>query len=401
MQAFVERVGLQDALGAPGGPQFIHVAGTNGKGSVTAYVQSILAEHGYSTGAFFSPFVYDPRERVQFGRELIPKDDLAALTEELMPIAESFSETPFGGITEFEFKTALGFLYWKRRECQWVALEVGLGGRLDATNVVTPRSSVIVSIGLDHTAILGHTHQEIAYEKAGVIKSETPVIVGEMNDEAFGTIEKVADELEAPIWQFEREVVWSNGSVSTPGYSFRGLEPGIKGARQGHNLALAIASMEAAGIPLRSQAVQEGARKAFAPGRFQEAQMGGQRYLFDGAHNPDAARTLMEGLARSLAAGEKVVLITNMVAGHDPGDFYQEIARVVRSAHVVPIDFHRALPPSETAASLAGLVQEVHFYADLNEGIEAARQDAGNDLILVTGSFYLVGEVGRALGYQR
>src|SRR5205085_4767330 len=128
MQAFVERAGLTDALGAPGGPQFIHVAGTNGKGSVTAYLQSILSEAGYRTGAFFSPFVYDPRERVQFGREHISKQDLARLTEELIPIAESFSDTDFGGITEFEFKTALGFLYWKQRQCDWVALEVGLGG---------------------------------------------------------------------------------------------------------------------------------------------------------------------------------------------------------------------------------------------------------------------------------
>src|SRR5579885_2264045 len=113
MQAFVDKIRLQDSLGAAGGPQYIHVAGTNGKGSVTAYLQSILVCAGHRTGAFFSPFVYDPRERVQFDMEYISKGDLAKLTEELIPIAESFSETEFGGITEFEFKTALGFLYWK------------------------------------------------------------------------------------------------------------------------------------------------------------------------------------------------------------------------------------------------------------------------------------------------
>src|SRR4029078_5328965 len=107
---------------------------------------SILVEAGYKTGAFFSPYVYDPRERVQLDREYISKDDLASLTEELIPIAESFLETDFGGISEFEFKTALGFLCWKRKHCEWVALEVGLGGRLDATNVVTPKASIIVSI---------------------------------------------------------------------------------------------------------------------------------------------------------------------------------------------------------------------------------------------------------------
>src|SRR6185436_18334668 len=206
MQAFVDKIGMQDALGAEGGPQFIHVAGTNGKGSVTAYLQSILVEAGYKTGAFFSPFVYDPRERVQFGRELISKEDLAKLTEELIPIAESFSDTEFGGITEFEFKTALGFLYWKRKQCEWVALEVGLGGRLDATNVVTPKASIIVSIGLDHTNILGHTLAEIAYEKAGIIKPKVPVVVGQMPHEALEVIERAAAEREAPIWRYGKEI---------------------------------------------------------------------------------------------------------------------------------------------------------------------------------------------------
>ncbi|HEY0866603.1 MAG TPA: hypothetical protein VGE01_04465, partial [Fimbriimonas sp.] len=192
MQAFIDRAGLSQNVGRPPGTdpagkpgaRFIHVAGTNGKGSVTAFLQSMLVEHGYRTGAFFSPYVVDPRERVQFGRSLISESDFASVVAHLKPIAESFSETEFGGITEFEFKTAVGVEYWRRKRCEWVALEVGLGGRLDATNVVHPACSAIVSIGYDHTQILGDTLEKIAFEKAGIVKPETPLVVGDVPEPA-------------------------------------------------------------------------------------------------------------------------------------------------------------------------------------------------------------------------
>jgi len=400
MQAFVDKIGLQDSLGPPGDPQFIHVAGTNGKGSVTAYLQSILVEAGYKTGAFFSPFVYDPRERVQFGRELISKEDLAKLTEELIPIAESFSDTEFGGITEFEFKTALGFLYWKRKQCEYVALEVGLGGRLDATNVVTPKASIIVSIGLDHTNILGNTLEEIAFEKAGVIKPGTPVVVGEMPQPAMQIIEKVAEENSATIWRYGREVTYyPTGEVRTPQATHPDLHPGIAGSMQGHNLALAIAALDAAEIQTSNKAISNGAFLAYAPGRFERVEFTGTKFLLDGAHNPDAADVLVNGLKAILKPGQKVVLLTGMVAGHEPSHFYKEVAPLVRSAHIVPIDFHRALSPDLLGEALKPLVRATTVHHDLAEGLAAAIMDAQFDeIIVVTGSFYLVGEVGRMIG---
>lgn len=399
MEAFVERAGLKDALGSAGGPQFIHVAGTNGKGSVTAYLQSLLVEGGLRTGAFFSPFVYDPRERVQFGREMISREDLALLTEELKPIAESFSDTEFGGITEFEFKAALGFLYWKRKRCEWVALEVGLGGRLDATNVVTPKASVIVSIGLDHTAILGHTLEEIAFEKAGVIKPGVPVVVGQMPEEALSVIERVAEEKNSELWRWQQEVfLGESGEITTPLKKHRPLTPGIPGGMQGHNLSLAVAALDAAGLDIDESALGQGAIAAYAPGRHELVEHDGKRFLMDGAHNPDAAKVLVQGLKDVLKAGEKVVLLTGMVAGHEPEVFYKEIAPLVRSAHIVPIDFHRALPPQTIGEALAGVISSVSVHQNLCEGILAAERDAkGDELIVVTGSFYLVGEVGRAI----
>jgi len=398
MQAFVDKIGLEDCLGAPGGPQYIHVAGTNGKGSTTAYLQSILIQSGYRTGAFFSPFVYDPRERVQFEYEYIPKHELATLTEELMPIAESFSETEFGGITEFEFKAALGFLYWKRMNCEYVALEVGLGGRLDATNVVTPKASIIVSIGLDHTNILGHTLAEIAFEKAGIIKPNVPVIVGKMEPEALEVIEKVAQHNLAPIWRYGKEITWHPcGDVKTPNGWHKGLTPGISGHMQEHNLALAVAALDAANVSTTEKGLEYGSRYASAPGRFEHLEHNGKKYILDGAHNPDAAKVLVESL-KEIKNARNFILLTGMVAGHEPSDFYRELAARISSAHIVPIDFHRSLPTGDIEHALRPLISKTKSHNSVEDGIRSAEQEAsGEDVILVTGSFYLVGEVGRVL----
>lgn len=401
MQEFARRLDLKGSLGEPGGPQYIHIGGTNGKGSVTSYVQSMLVESGYSTGAFFSPYVYDPRERVQVGRRLIPKNIYGLLTTLIKPFGESLSETEFGGVTEFEFKTALGFMFWKEMECEWVALEVGLGGRLDATNIITPRCSVIVSIGLDHTAILGSTQEKIAYEKAGIIKPGVPVVVGEIEPGPLGVIEGIARDNGAELWRLGHEIELSPGAdgytVVTPAGSHAGLHPGIPGAMQPQNMALAVAALDAAGATRTLRGLQYGARKARAPGRFESARYEGRELLLDGAHNAESARVLAQGLKESGEAERRIVLLSGMVKGHEPEEFYREIAPLVDSAHFAPIDFHRAVEPLELLEQAGKLFPKAQWHPTLQNAIDAAVADAGpNDLILVTGSFYLVGEVGRA-----
>jgi len=401
MWELARRAGLPGSLGEAGGPQYIHVAGTNGKGSVTAFLQGLLVESGYNTGAFFSPYVFDPRERVQHGRGLISEQELAGLTEGLRPIAESLTDSDFGGVTEFEFKTALGFLYWKAKRCEWVALEVGLGGRLDATNIVTPRASVIVSIGLDHTAILGDTHAKIAFEKAGVIKPGVPVIVGEMPDEAREVIVNVAKTLDAPVWHFGRdifaELLPEGITVRTPSNTYSGLKSGLYGRWQPHNLALALAALEASGARRSVDQVHKGAARASAPGRFQVVEALGRRFILDGAHNAEAAESLRDSLESWRAnKGSKLVLVSGMVAGHDPLHFYEPLAEIVDEIHLIPVDFHRALAPTVIAEGISGLHAKVLVHATADEGLAAAV--AANSDILVAGSFYLVGEIGRLLG---
>jgi dihydrofolate synthase/folylpolyglutamate synthase len=399
MQEFCRRAGLEDALGAEGGPNYIHVAGTNGKGSTTAFLQSLFVTAGYQTGAFFSPYVVDYRERVQIGRDLISEQDLAECTQELLPIAESLSDTEFGGVTKFEFEAGLGFLFWKKKKCEWVALEVGLGGRLDATNVVTPEACIVVSIGLDHVSILGDTLGKIAGEKAGIIKPGIPVVVGDLGREALDVIEARAAEMDAPVWRFGQDVtVTRQGdrfTASTPAGSFDGLHAGIEGWMQPHNAALAIAATQAAGLKLDKETVREGTLKAYAPGRFQLASYRGRELILDGAHNPQAACALRK-ILDEIYPNRPLHLVTNMLSGHDPTDFYRELGPRVVSADVVPIDFARAFTVEETAKNLDGVVPEVRFHHSVRSGLEAASESLGdNGLILVTGSNYVVGEVAR------
>jgi dihydrofolate synthase/folylpolyglutamate synthase len=401
MRAFVEAAGLQDAIGPD--RRFIHVAGTNGKGSTTAFLQSLLVEQGWRTGAYYSPYVVDVRERVQIGRELISEELFAELTEALLDPAEALSHTEYEGPTEFEFKTALGFAAWEREGCEWVALEVGLGGRLDATNVVVPACGIIVSIGWDHMEVLGDTLEKIAAEKAGIIKPGAPVIVGEMAPGPRDVILGIARERGAEAWLFGREVrleaegcAWR---VEAPGGSFGGLTPGIRGAMQPHNMALAIAAMHRAGAIRDPGRVAEGAARAYIPGRFQELSWRGAKVVLDGAHNLDSARVLAASLLQELGGEERrAVLLTGMLQGHHPEPFYSALAPLVKAAHFAPIAFHRARDPRELAALVAGTLPAVAAHDTLEAAAGAALGDcAPGDLLLVTGSFYLVGEVARLM----
>ncbi len=393
MAEFCRRAGLLQ-----GGPQYVHVAGTNGKGSTTAFLQSLMVAGGYRTGAFYSPYVVDYRERIQIGRELISEEDLAAFTEWLIPVAESMTGTEFEGPTKFEFEAGLGFLFWAEKQCDWVALEVGLGGRLDATNVVVPAASVIVSIGLDHVGVLGDSVEKIAGEKAGIVKAGVPVVVGAMDAGSLEVVLGRAEEVGAPVWRYGAEI-WVTGDsgsfeVRTPAGCVSGLRSGIFGEMQPHNAALAIAACQLRGVGLSEGQVREGIASAFAPGRFERVVYRGREMVVDGAHNAQAAESLIRTLGVTYP-GRAIHLVTNTVSGHDQGAFYSAFGGVVERVEVVPIDGPRAIPVSETVEALSGAF-EVRGWATVEEGLAAALDDEG--LILVTGSNYLAGEVLRLPG---
>ncbi len=401
MLAFLQAVGLHGILEE--GTSYVHVAGTNGKGSTTAFLQSMMVESGKPTGAFFSPYVVDPRERVQLGRELISKLEFASITTELMQSLEMFKQSSFGTISEFEFKTALGFAAWHAHKVQRVALEVGLGGRYDSTNVVTPECSVIVSIGWDHMNLLGNTLELIASEKAGIIKPGRPVVVGRMSEGPRQVILDIADQQGSEVWLMEREIHVSNiGSggfeVKTPRSQVT-LHPSLYGDIQGHNAALAYAAMELSFEDFTPEIGRRGIASAMIPGRFQRFRARDREWILDGAHNIDSAQILVKTLAE--LGAKPAALLTGMIQGHRPQEFYACVGSQVKQIMVTPIDFHRALAPQVLAEIIRSIHPCVEFSANLEGAIESLLESTTpQDTLLVTGSFYLVGEVLRLLQPQ-
>lgn len=397
MEEFIRLAGLQAFTKGAEKPAYVHVAGTNGKGSTTAFLQAMMLSQGYRTGAYFSPYVYDPRERVQFGYEVIPQDDFARGVGLLAGLAAKLEGTDFEGVTEFEMKTALGFWYWREKQAEVVALEVGLGGRLDATNVIEPAASIIVSIGWDHMTILGNSLQEIAWEKAGVIKPGKPVVVGRVSPEAAGAIQSRIDEVGAHAWWMDRDIVIESHSsgvkVSTPGGTIQ-LEPSLFGEIQHHNSALAYAALEMGGLIRDPAAAALGASHARIPGRFQRIEAYGKTWILDGAHNLDAGQILSKQLTEADLKG--VGLLTGMLHGHDPEPFFNNLYPFISQVFLARIDFHRTMDPND----LLPIFEERDFPAhSFQEAATAVAAAAGSEarVILVTGSFYLVGEVMRLL----
>jgi len=388
--AFLNALGLESFLRGDERPKYIHVAGTNGKGSTTAYVQAALVGAGLRTGAFFSPFVVDPRERVQLDRDLISCDRFAELVSMIRPVAESFEASEFGPITEFEFKTAVGFCAWEQAKVEAVALEVGLGGRLDSTNVIDPACSIIVSIGLDHMHILGDTVEKIAFEKAGIVKPGRPLVLGTVPPSARRVILEVAEAAEAPVWEFGREIRMEGENLVTPAGRVGPVRPSMVGVHQLHNCALALAALQRADIPITTE-VLAAIETAFAPGRFEVHTIRGKTVVFDGAHNEDSGKALAETM-RQRFPGKRFAMVTGMLRGHEVTDFYPAFWGQAADVFVSPIDNPRARDTVELESEL----MELGFAARACESPEDAmnRAIASNaELIVVTGSFYLVGDL--------
>jgi dihydrofolate synthase/folylpolyglutamate synthase len=371
------------------------VAGTNGKGSTTAFLQFSLEALGEVAGAFFSPYVVDPRERVQIGTDLISEAEFAEVVTELAPIAESMADGEHGPITEFEFKTAVGFATWARHRCTAVALEVGLGGNYDATNIIETSFPIIVSIGLDHMHILGDTVEKIAFEKAGVIRPGRPVMIGEMADSARAVIEGVARDRGAEPIRFGREIVVEGETVRTPYGAVTGIRPGLYGDRMVHNAALAVSALLAAGYG-DHDAIRAGIAATRIPGRFQVEQVGGKTVVLDGGHNPDAARHFVRAFT-SRFPGMRAAVVTGMLQGHDPEAFFAEIRPIAAELHLSPIDFFRARDPHTLREHGQGVPTTVH--ASVEDAVSSALASSA-ELVVVHGSNYLVGEVIRSSAFR-
>ncbi|MEP6754174.1 MAG: folylpolyglutamate synthase/dihydrofolate synthase family protein [Chthonomonadales bacterium] len=401
-------------LNRVGNPQHkfkaVHIAGTKGKGSTTSMVASILKHHGFHVGGYYSPFVYDVRERVQIDGEMISREDFAALISQLKPHLEALEEAGYDATTEFELKTALGFIHFVNRGVEFAAVEVGLGGRLDATNLLSPQSTVITNIGLDHVAILGDTLELIAAEKAGIIKQGIPlvtavsdwgplrVILGRAID-MNAPVRRVTDQPELfPSTEINCKYGEETSFIQTDRNEYPDLILGMGGRHQLLNAACAIGAVEdlaaACGFDLNKDSVRQGLLTAAMPGRYEVIQRN-PKVILDGAHNEISAKALAKQIREEKF--DRLHLVVGTLLGHDVEDVLNSLAGMATGVYATQPSWEKSRSAAEVADCARRHCSDVRTYPVASEAYAAAIAEAQpNDLVLVTGSFYLLGEaIGR------
>lgn len=390
----LERViALCDALGNPQNDlRFIHVAGTNGKGSFCAMTASILQAAGYRTGLFTSPYIKIFNERMMVDGQPIADDELAELTAFVRPIADGMEDKP----TEFELITAIAFLYFKRHHCDVVVLETGMGGRLDATNLITsPLLSVITGIALDHTAFLGDTIEQIAAEKAGIIKVGCPVLFGGEDATAEAIIAAKAREMDAPYQRVDRgSLQVANATLDGTCFSYGNYENvtlSLLGLYQPYNAATvltAVSLLNERGLSVSPEAVEQGLATVYWPGRFERISRQ-PLVIFDGAHNAEGIAAAVRSI-RHYFGDEKVYVLTGVLRDKDYLTIADDLALVACRAFVMTPDNPRALSAEEYAAVLQQRGVAAESYATIGEAYAAACAAAKADGVplLCLGSLY-------------
>jgi len=392
----LERVAL--ALQRLGDPQraypVLHVAGTNGKGSVVAMLDACLGAAGYTVGRYTSPHLVELGERITIGGVPMTRQALVAIAEE----ARAASLAHGIGLTFFEILTVMAFLHFARTGVEVAVIEVGLGGRLDATNVVDPLAAVITTIGRDHTQWLGESLAEIAAEKGGIIKPGRPLVLGRIAGEAAAVLLRLAEERGAPVLAAGRDYQVGGGeriAFDGVGWTLRDVQVGLRGAHQRDNAATAIATLGAvrAALPLDEGALRQGLGSVRWPGRL-EVIDGAPLTVVDGAHNADGIATLVAELP-GLTGGRPVDLLFAVMGDKDWGGMVAQLAPHCRSAVVTEVLPPRAAPAAAVAEAFAPSCPVV-AEPDLARAWQLVRQRAGADgVVLVAGSLFLVGELYR------
>ena len=397
-----------------GSPQLsyptLHVAGTKGKGSVCAFAESILRASGLKTGLYTSPHMVEVRERIRLGGEMIPEEDFASLLSDILPLLEREREargsppedSGIRRLTYFEILTYLAFERFRRSRVDAAVIEVGMGGRLDATNVVAPAACAVTNVSFDHTRELGGTLREIASEKAGILKRRVPVVVERQRPEALAAIESRAEALGCPLVRLGTEVgfkgSWREFEVRTPRGKYKGLRSSLMGARQVENAACAIALVEEAAARTEWKLTPDAVRRALSatvwPGRM-ELFSERPRVFLDGAHNVESLKVALR-TAREEGGEGRLVVVFGVSSDKDT----RGMLRLLDSSADDVIFTTSGHPRAEDPAMLARVAR---FYSlkggggggeepDALVALERARAQAGPDgTVLVTGSFYLLG----------
>ena len=426
LQFFKIKLGLEsmsqflDSVGNPHrGLRFIHVAGTNGKGSVSTTLRTILTRVGYKVGLYTSPHLSCVRERFRIDDRFISEE---AFARQASAIREALGERQ---ITYFEFATALALLWFAEEQVDVAILEVGMGGRLDATNVVIPLVSVVTNVSMDHEQYLGNTLAAVAFEKAGVIKPGVPVVAGVGPDDSLAVVAQVCEERNAPLFLLGREfdaVRGPEGSWEYRGidksHSFADLHCRLKGGYQIGNAALALAALETIStiLPVSGEAIRQGLLSVTWPGRLEyfcladgkpvecpaegvvEQPASLHRYLLDGAHNPAGVESLRDALVSEFSY-DHLILVWACMGDKDVAATLIAIAPLADRIIFTRPESERSATPEQLAAILPAEERDKAQGAPtVGEALVLAADMARNgDLICVAGSLYLVGAARKIL----
>ncbi len=413
-------VELAERLGRPQDKlKFIHIAGTNGKGSTSAMLASILQKAGYRVGLYTSPYILRFNERMRINGQDIPDTELAEITARVKPHADAMNDTP----TEFELITAIALCYFAQNQCDYVVFEVGMGGRLDSTNIISAETvvaSVITGIAMDHTAFLGDTPEKIAAEKAGIIKEGVPVVfggnhapIGEETPSAdavaiaqscANVIAAKAAEMNAPYLETNHSGL-SHVTADLFGATFdfgdrKALRIPLAGLYQPYNAATVLTVVDilkARGLTIPEEAVREGLSQVYWPGRF-EILSQSPLIIADGGHNPEGIDAAIESV-KTYFQGEKILLLTVVMADKDYAHMAARMAEVAERAFCVRPANDRALDPKRYAEAFRELGIPAEGYATVAEGVLAAAHTASRErkALLCLGSLYMYGEVREAV----
>ena len=390
-----------ELLGRIGNPhrgmKYIHVAGTNGKGSTAAMLQNILTRAGYKTGLYTSPYIMRFNERIQVDGVQISDEDVCELTEYVKPHAEAMADHP----SEFEIVTAIGFEYFKRQQCDIVVLEVGMGGEWDATNVIEDNeAAVIVNIGLDHTEVLGDTIEKIALTKSGVVKRGCPCVMYRQEPSVEQVFAEVCRKLDAPF-------VLADFDTLRPTYSgldgqrfdwedLKDIHLPLLGAHQLNNacnVLSAVKVLRIRGWRIPEAAIREGLATVYWPGRFQ-LMANAPLFIIDGGHNPQCLEAL-ENAIRTYLPGRKLVFLNGCMADKDYGDMFNRLLPFAQEFVTVTPANPRALSAPALAAYIRDNLNAVATPCDtVDGGVRTAIAKAGPDgVVCACGSLYMLGEI--------
>ncbi|MBS3943521.1 MAG: bifunctional folylpolyglutamate synthase/dihydrofolate synthase [Dethiobacter sp.] len=415
----LERIyALMERLGNPHHHlKFLHIGGTNGKGSTAAVAASVLQAAGYQTALYTSPFLLSFTNRMALNGQDIAPAELVEIVAQIRPLVAEISADPrLGQMTEFEVVTALALTYFARRKPDIVVFEVGLGGRLDATNLVIPLVSVITNVNLEHTAILGNTVREIAREKAGIVKSGAPLVTAAEDEETLAVLEKKCRDLESPLYRVlpanllnsfpQNSVGYSRRKITVTGqfFSYRGLNQKLddlflplRGHYQVINAASALAAVElicGQGFMVSEGALRRGLARTAWPGRLE--QLSSDPFvILDGAHNPAAARQLAAAVSEYFQF-KRLILVLGIMADKDIQEMLRELIPLADEVVLTRPSLSRAADPVILAGyirQIPGFDKRVHVESDLSRALTLALSLASrDDAVLITGSLYTISE---------